>query len=185
MTARPMRIFLFLGLILPLLAISAPSAAAAIDCADPSNEAAALLCEDPLLAKLQDALGDAEADAGLKAWLADAKKRCRFADDGSIPPAAAWTAVPCLIAAYQVKVKAVHGRLDDELASRIGLDLPVVHPLCVKLATTPEKAEAERAADALVPVRDCNRRFSHLDIDNADNMLTAEAPGDTDAGAAS
>lgn len=157
---------------LPALSFAADPTRA-LKCTTPELPRDELLCLDPLLDALAARAAAQEPATRLKAWLTNEKKRCGYNSDDTIQAGAQWTAVPCLIAAYQSRLAAGGRPMPLDLTRKPLGDLSLVHPLCVQLAITEDQDE-----DATIPLRDCNRRFSHIAIEENEGSFSADGPGE-------
>lgn len=176
-----MRLIRFPLLISLAFAVLPPAAAVAdesriLQCTTPELPRDELLCHDPLLDALAARAAAQEPAPRLKAWLVNEKKRCGYNSDDTIQAAAQWTAVPCLIAAYQARLAAGGRPVPLDLTRKPMGDLSLVHPLCAQLAITEDQDE-----DASIPLRDCNRRFSHIAIEESEGSFSSEGPGEAGA----
>lgn len=113
----------------------AAAVAASFDCVQAKAPVEHLICNDPVLSRLDERMAEAYAARKASArdsqrvWLRERLDACAIPAKGAVPSTAqVWAAAPCLVGQYRQRLEAL-GAPDP--AAPAPKDGPAVHPLCL------------------------------------------------------
>lgn len=151
---------------------------ASFSCEGAATPVEHLVCNDPVLLELDGKLDPVALEkrvlklfpVGMPVedaeWRRHRLQVCGIPDHGAMPSERdRWSMSPCLVRLYRDRLAVVRGVQDETLPSAAtDLSPGVVHPLCVSALV------ADRGVGRVLPlsVADCNRGYSHVDVQPQD-----------------
>lgn len=118
-----------------VLFVPAAASAASFDCVQAKAPVEHLICNDPVLNRLDERLAEvyapqkATARDSQRAWLRQRLEACAIPARGEAPtPPQVWAAAPCLVAQYRQRLDVLGA---PDAVPESPADGPAVHPLCL------------------------------------------------------